>query len=161
MTGGCRECQNLEYDLFLVFLDVARKSILLGWLSSYLKKRHLLRSYEHPVVVGAGRDALRYYEGGRSVYVYAELLMGEYDRLLSKNCILKWDDNGVNLTPEERERVFKVVCDYLNKKKIKWKFAIPLTPEEKKNEPQRIRDLMNKSGAKWRMGGHIDKRDIT
>lgn len=97
----------------------------LDTLASLLKKRHLRQSFKNPIITGCGRDALRYYENGRSVRVEAELMSGagDCDRLIYRRWPLKWDDTAEPLTPDEQKHLFQRVCDHLDRKRVRWKFS--------------------------------------
>lgn len=99
-------------------------------LFSHREKRRLSQSLSSPFVVPYQRDAFRYYESGRSTTIDAELMFGEYDRLVHYGGFLKWDDNGAELTRDEEKRAFERLVQYLNQRKIKWKFSEAGTPPE-------------------------------
>jgi hypothetical protein len=96
---------------------------LLGPIGRFLDKRRRKKSFKRPVICGHGRDALRYYENGHYVVVEAELMCGDLDRLVFRNCPLKWDDSGELLTEAEAEQVMRLFCAELDRNKIRWAFG--------------------------------------
>ena len=99
-------------------------SSLFKRLGCYIHKRNLRRSFARTIVTGRGRDAVRYYENGRSVTVEAELMSGrDLDRLIYRQRPLNWDDTGEILTSEERRRVFEMVSEHFNRKNVRWRFS--------------------------------------
>ena len=92
---------------------------------SLVEKRRLRQSFARIIILGYGRDSLRYYENGRWVTVEAELMCGraDVDRVVYRGCPLKWNDAGELLTPDQREKLFQKVGEYLDEAKIKWKFS--------------------------------------
>jgi len=88
------------------------------------EKRRLRRSHINPIVRQNRRDSVKYYENGRSVTVGAELTSGrDFDRMIYRQCPLKWDDAGATLTPEEKGRVFQTIGAHFDCKKVGWKFS--------------------------------------
>lgn len=99
----------------------------MGWfakLFSFREERTLRQSFVKPVVRCYQRDAFRYYENGRWVTVEGELMSGRADveRVIYRQCPLKWNDTGQALTAEERAKVFQKVGDHLDQSGVKWKF---------------------------------------
>jgi hypothetical protein len=96
---------------------------LLDALGSKIHEKNLRRSFKHPIVRGCGRDSVRLYENGRSVIVSCELMSGRtgVDRVIYRDCPLKWDDTGKPLAPEEKDHVFRTVGDYFDSKGVRWK----------------------------------------
>jgi hypothetical protein len=47
----------------------------------------------------------------------------DLDRLIYRQCPLKWEDTGEVLASEERERVLQKVCAHFDSKNIRWKFS--------------------------------------
>ena len=89
-----------------------------------IHRHNVQRSLKRSIIIGDGRDAIRYYENGRSVRVEAELMHGPgLGRLVYRNCPLKWDQTQVALTLQEKENVFHEVCKYFDGKGIKWQFS--------------------------------------
>ena len=83
------------------------------------------RSFVFPVVRCYQRDDFRYYENGRWTTVLGELMSGStgVDRVIYRQCPLKWNDTGETLTAAEREKVFQKVGEHLDQSGIKWKFG--------------------------------------
>ena len=93
------------------------------WLESSCEKRRLHESFQSPFFYG-GRDSFTYYENGRSVTLWAELLAGrDYQRMVARDPILKWNDTGKTLTQEEKRKVLQKFFDYFDQRKIKWVFS--------------------------------------
>ncbi len=93
-------------------------------LRCFIHKRNLLRSFARPIITGRGRDAVRYYENGRSVTVKAELMSGHnVDRLIYRHYPLKWDDTGEMLSSEDSRRVFRKICQHFDRKNVRWQFS--------------------------------------
>jgi hypothetical protein len=94
-------------------------------LGAFLEKRRLRESFSRPFVRGHGRDSFRYYENGHWVTLEAELMSGRtgIDRVIYRRCPLKWDDSGEDLTPGEKEKVFRVLTDMLDREKVRWAFS--------------------------------------
>jgi len=44
-------------------------------------------------------------------------------RVIFRNCPLKWNDSGPPLTSGEREKVFRKIGEYLDGKKVSWEFS--------------------------------------
>jgi len=97
---------------------------LLAKLLSLLEERRLRQSFSRPVIRCYQRDAFRYYENGRWVTVEGELMSGraEIERVIYRQCPLKWNDIGKALTTEERDRVLRKVGEHLDESGIKWRF---------------------------------------
>ena|ERR1035437_5459790 len=94
-----------------------------GPIERYADKCRRKESFKRIVICGDGRDAFRYYEKGSYVVIEAELMCGGLDRLINRSCLLKWDDSGKLLSEEDTEQVFRNLCEYLNQKKVRWKFS--------------------------------------
>jgi len=97
---------------------------LAGGLLSYREKKRIQKSFTSPLVGINGRDSFRYYENGRWVTVWGELMSSRADveRVIYRQCPLKWNDTGQALTTEEREKVFQKVGEHLDQSGVKWKF---------------------------------------
>ena len=98
---------------------------LFSKLANAIDRRNRKMSYTRPVIRGRGRDAFSFYENGRSVRVEAELMARSsgVDRIVYRDCLLKWDDDGKPLNPAQRERVLQEVGKFLDRKGVKWKFG--------------------------------------
>ena len=95
----------------------------LDQLESFCKKRRLRKSFQFPFFLGS-RDSFTFYENGRSVTIWAELLANrEYQRMVARDPILKWDDNGKILTQEEKQKVLQKFYEYLYQRNVKWIFS--------------------------------------
>jgi len=98
--------------------------LIFGRFLASREKERLQRSYTSPVIVGHLRDSFRYYENGRWVTVSGELMAGhDPQRVIFRNCPLKWNDSGPPLTSGEREKVFRKIGEYLDGKKVSWEFS--------------------------------------
>jgi hypothetical protein len=97
---------------------------LIDGLGSNLHTKNLRQSFDHPVISG-GRDSFRYYERGHWTTVSGELMSGStgVDRIIYRRCPMKWNDTGEPLTEAEKEKAFQAVGEYLDKKKVRWKFS--------------------------------------
>jgi hypothetical protein len=93
-----------------------------GPIGRLLDKRRRKKSFRRPVNCGHGRDALKYYEHGRSVVTQAELSCGYggSGRLIYRNYSLKRDDNHEQLSEAEAERVIQSLCAELDRKNVRW-----------------------------------------
>ncbi len=98
-----------------------KKNKLLNLLFSYMEQRRLRRSFEAPFIEGSGRDSYQYYENGRSVEIYAEMMLGDIKRRIHRQN-LKWSDNGEALSAAKQDEVISKFCEYLDQHKIKWEF---------------------------------------
>lgn len=89
------------------------------------KKTNLRQGSSRPVVRRYGQDSYKYFEKGHFTIVEGELTHGGegVDRIIFHYCPMKWSDSGKRLTAGERKKVFRVVGEYLDKEKIKWKFS--------------------------------------
>lgn len=89
------------------------------------EKRNLRQSPAAPVVRRYGEDSYKYFEKGRFTIVEGELTHGNegVDRIIFFYCPMKWSDSEKQLNTKEREKVFKAVGEFLDEKKIKWKFS--------------------------------------
>jgi hypothetical protein len=97
---------------------------MLNAIDSFMEEKRLRKSFAHPVL-GGGRDSFRYYEKGRWTTVAAEMMPGstEIDKVIYRDWPMKWSDTGESLTEAERGKVFQVVSEYFDRKKIRWKFS--------------------------------------
>src|SRR5262249_6029266 len=97
---------------------------LAGCLVSCRERKRIRQSFTNSLVGINGRDSFRYYENGRWVTVRGELMSGsaDVDRVIYRQCPLRWNDTGETLTTAERERVFQKVTEHLDQSGIKWKF---------------------------------------
>ena len=96
-----------------------KKNGLLDALFSYKERRRLRRSFETSFIAGTGRDSYNYYENGRSVEIYAEMMRGDIARRIHRQN-LKWSDNGEILTATKQAEVMAKLCEYFDQNKIKW-----------------------------------------
>ena|ERR1700678_2532075 len=94
---------------------------LLNALAAYAEKRRLRRSFEAPFITGTGRDAYRYYENGRFVEIYVEMMLGPTAKRIHRQD-LKWSDSGETLTAEKNAYVLTRLCEYFDRRRIKWEF---------------------------------------
>jgi hypothetical protein len=93
-------------------------------LRSSREKGRLEKSWNGAFLGWHLRDSLRYYENGRSVTIWAELLArGKYQRMVARDPILKWDGNGKVLTQEEKQKVLRKFYGYFDQHKIRWVFS--------------------------------------
>jgi hypothetical protein len=88
-----------------------------------IEKRYLRKSFVRPIIKG-GRDSLKYHENGRWTTVEAEMMSrsAEVDKMVYRDCPMRWSDTGENLTETERQKVFEVAAEYFARKNIRWKF---------------------------------------
>jgi hypothetical protein len=88
-------------------------------------KKNLLQNSAKAEVQRYGRDSFKYHAKSRSTIVEGELMHGkeDLDRIIFRYCPMKWSDNKEPLTHGKRKRAFKAVGDYLNGRKIRWKFS--------------------------------------
>ncbi|HEX3627103.1 MAG TPA: hypothetical protein VH280_16965 [Verrucomicrobiae bacterium] len=72
-----------------------------------------------------GSDSFKYCEKDRFTIVEGEPMHGGegVDRIIFFYCPMKWSDSEKQLNATERKKVFQTVGEYLDKKKIKWKFS--------------------------------------
>jgi hypothetical protein len=72
-----------------------------------------------------GSDSFKYCEKGRFTIVEGEAMHGRegVDQIVFFYCPIKWSDSEKQLNATERKKVFQTVREYLDKKKIKWKFS--------------------------------------
>jgi hypothetical protein len=77
------------------------------------------------VVKPYGCDSYKYFEGSRYTIVEGEPTGGckGVDRLIFLYCPMKWSDSNEPLTYGERKRAFKALAEYLDGRKIRWKFS--------------------------------------
>ena len=89
------------------------------------KKTNLRQNPVRAVVRRYGNDSYKYFEKGRFTIVEGELTHGSegVDRIIFRYCPMKWSDSEKRLTAGERKKVFRAVGEYLDKRKIKWKFS--------------------------------------
>jgi hypothetical protein len=97
---------------------------ILGRFFANGEEKRRRQSHTHPVVRVHVRDDFRYYEKGRSVIVGGELMSGSTgtDRVIYRDCEMKWEDTGEQLTAEERERALQQVGKHLDSKNVRWEF---------------------------------------
>jgi carbon monoxide dehydrogenase subunit G len=91
-----------------------------GPLERSVEARRVRRSYSTPFVTGSGRDSMRFYSGGRSVDVSAELLMGDVQRRIHASYLLVWRETGEKLTEAQATHVIDSVCQHFDQRKVKW-----------------------------------------
>ena len=94
---------------------------ILDALLAYKEKRRLSRSLVSPIIRPYRRDSFRYYENGRSVTIYAEMMFGQFHRVIDRSCSLKWNDTQTELMVPEREKIFASLLEYFRRRKIRWK----------------------------------------
>lgn len=77
------------------------------------------------IVQRYGSDSYKYCETGRFTIVEGELTHGSegVDRIIFRYCPMKWSDSEKQLSAVEREKVFQAVVEYLDNRKIRWKFS--------------------------------------
>ena len=99
-------------------------------IASGRQQKNLQRSFTKPVVGGWSRNSFRYYEKGRWTTVSGELMTGStgVDWVLYRRCPMKWNDTEDPLIETEKERAFRAVGEYLDKKKVRWKFSEATAP---------------------------------
>jgi hypothetical protein len=96
----------------------------LDLLTTSLEKQRLRKSFQSPFFSGHGRDSFRYYVKGRSVDIWAEILLSKkYQRMVSRDPILKWNDSKEVLTEEEKREVLQKFYDYLEHRGKKWIYS--------------------------------------
>lgn len=83
--------------------------------------QRLRRSNNGAFFAGIGRDEYRYYERGRSISIYAEMLTGPVNVRIHRQ-ILKWGDNGSPLGDDKQNEVMALFVRYLASKSITWEF---------------------------------------
>jgi hypothetical protein len=94
------------------------------WLEKTREKKRIEKSFGGAFFGWRFRDDLCYYENGRRVTLWAELLATKkYQRMIARDPILKWDDNGQILTPEEKQKVLGNFHDYLAQNRITWIYS--------------------------------------
>jgi hypothetical protein len=110
--------------LWRQFVEPAFDAVF-GPMGKFLDRRRRKKSFRQPVICGHGRDALRYYENGHYVVIEAELTFGYggSGRLIYRDCPLKWDDNQKRFSEVEAKRVIQVLCEQLDRRGVRWKFA--------------------------------------
>jgi hypothetical protein len=89
------------------------------------EKMNLEQSSPKSLIRRYGSDSYKYCEKGRFTIVEGELTHGseDVDRIIFHYCPMKWSDSEKLLNTAERKKVFQAVSEYLDKKKIKWKFS--------------------------------------
>jgi hypothetical protein len=89
-----------------------------------IENRRLQQSRTSPVVAGYSRDSWRYYDKGRSVIVWGEMMSGSsgVDFVIYKSSPMAWDDSGAQLTPDEREMALNSVTKHLDDRKVRWQY---------------------------------------
>jgi hypothetical protein len=72
-----------------------------------------------------GNDSFKYCEKNRFTIVEGEPMHSRegIDRIIFFYCPMKWSDSEKQLNAAERKKVFQTIGEYLDKKKIKWKFS--------------------------------------
>jgi hypothetical protein len=98
-----------------------RKDGILDSVFTYFERRRLRRSLSSSFYAGVGRDLYRYYQDGRSVNIYAELMLKPNGVQIYRQ-VLKWNDNGDVLSAAKQNEVLSGFCDYLDQKKVRWEF---------------------------------------
>jgi hypothetical protein len=94
------------------------------WLEKSREKRRFERSFSGAFFGWRFRDSLCYYENGRRVTLWAELLAtGKHQRMIARDPVLKWDDNGQILTSEEKQKILGKFYDYLSRNRISWVYS--------------------------------------
>jgi hypothetical protein len=104
-------------------LQIWRRTVraLVAPLEAFIDQRNRRLSLSRPVVVGSGRDALRYMEKGRSVVVPAEMLSGKFARAINRSTPLTWAETGIPLSSDERGRVFEQIESEVGTGRVQWK----------------------------------------
>jgi hypothetical protein len=94
-------------------------------IDSAIEQRRIRESFNYPIIKRAGREALMYYENGRSTAITCDLALGcrDVDLLVYNTKPLKWRDSGELLTPEESEKVYSTLPDLLASKNIRWAYS--------------------------------------
>jgi len=84
----------------------------------------LNRSFAAAFVAGTGRDSNQYYENGRSIEIYVEMMSAPImARIHRQN--LKWNDGSEILPATKQAEVLSKLCENLDQHKIKWEFFDP------------------------------------
>ncbi len=96
-----------------------KKNRLLNALFSLSERRRLRRSFDAPFIAGTGRDSFEYYENGRAVQIYAEMMRGPIARRIHPQT-LKWNDTGEVLSPAKQAEVLARLCEYFGRHNITW-----------------------------------------
>jgi len=132
-------------------LALWRKALraVFGPLERRIEQRRVRESFSRPLVVGYGRDAVKFFENGRSVVVEAELMAGEVDRQLYRSSHLKWSDSGAELSPVERGNVFQHVCADFDRRKVRWRFY----DDSAQEGPNPVVALLEKQGYRLEVQG--------
>ena len=89
------------------------------------EKKSVRQDAGGPAIRRYGSDSFKYFEESRWTIVEGEVTHSDegVDRILFRYCPMKWSDDKKRLTAGERERVFKALGDFLDKRRIKWKFS--------------------------------------
>jgi hypothetical protein len=95
------------------------------WVDSIVEQKYTRESFRHPIVRRTGREALMYYEDGRSTTITCDLALGrnDLDLLVYWKAPLRWRGTKELLTPEESERVYSKLPSLLDAKKIRWAYS--------------------------------------
>jgi len=103
----------------------------LSRMDSAVEQRRIRESFVRPIIKSAGRETLMYYENGRSSAIGCDFAIGckNLDLLIYKEPPLKWRDTGDLLTPEELEKVYSTLADYLASKNIRWAYSETTFPK--------------------------------
>ena len=98
---------------------------LLARMNSAIEQRHIRESFVRPTIKSAGRETLMYYENGRAAAIGCDFAAGckNLDLLIYKEPPLKWRDTGELLTPEESEKVYSKLAEYLANKNLRWAYS--------------------------------------
>jgi hypothetical protein len=92
---------------------------ILNRISANGEKKRLRRSLNETFFDGTGRDAFQFYENGRSVTIYAEMMLGSVERRIHRQT-LTWNDSGEPLGEAKQTEVVTAFCQYLDRRAIKW-----------------------------------------
>ena len=81
------------------------------------------------------RDGYRYFEGGRSAYIDGEMMSGDGLDHVIYRVKLKWKESGEGIPRDQEDLVYKRLAEYLNGRKIRWKFVEPSDDAYKRFQP--------------------------
>ena len=82
---------------------------ILNRISANGEKKRLRRSLNETFFDGTGRDAFQFYENGRSVTIYAEMMLGSVERRIHRQT-LTWNDSGEPLGEAKQTEVVTAFC---------------------------------------------------